>query len=208
MPVFLISARGLCGLGGGGIMPVVQTVTDVVEPARARPVSGSLQQRVDGGRNCRAGSRRVSVNICDLVDDLLINLPLALAALALLLPKMKKIPVFHRRRKVDCSAASCWTASAVVFMLVLTWGGNRYLWLSPVIVAMLGHPLRSPPPSSGTPATPKSQVPAVVTAGRHGRALRDGRRRLQRSARSSDRPCICRSIMRWSIISKKRSCLR
>jgi MFS family permease len=25
-----------------------------------------------------------------------------------------------------------------VFMLVLTWGGNRYLWLSPVIMAMIG----------------------------------------------------------------------
>ena len=29
-------------------------------------------------------------------------------------------------------------ASAVVFMLVLTWGGNRFLWLSPTILAMLG----------------------------------------------------------------------
>ncbi len=29
-------------------------------------------------------------------------------------------------------------ASAVVFMLVLTWGGNRYLWLSPLIMAMIG----------------------------------------------------------------------
>jgi MFS family permease len=26
----------------------------------------------------------------------------------------------------------------VVFMLVLTWGGNRYLWLSPTIMAMIG----------------------------------------------------------------------
>ncbi len=29
-------------------------------------------------------------------------------------------------------------ASAVVIMLVLTWGGNRYLWLSPTIIAMVG----------------------------------------------------------------------
>jgi len=29
-------------------------------------------------------------------------------------------------------------ASAVLFMLVLTWGGNRYLWLSPTIMAMVG----------------------------------------------------------------------
>src|SRR5258706_15748347 len=67
-----------------------------------------------------------------------INVPLGLASLALLLPKMGKIPVFHRRRKVDGLGGVLLMASAVVFMLVLTWGGNRYLWLSPVIMAMVG----------------------------------------------------------------------
>ena len=67
-----------------------------------------------------------------------INVPLSLGALALLLPKMGKIPVFHRRRKVDWLGGVLLMASAVVFMLVLTWGGNRYLWLSPVIMAMIG----------------------------------------------------------------------
>jgi MFS family permease len=70
-----------------------------------------------------------------------INLPLALAALAMLLPKMGKIPAFHRRRKVDWLGGILLMASAVVFMLVLTWGGNRYLWLSPVILAMIGASL-------------------------------------------------------------------
>jgi MFS family permease len=67
-----------------------------------------------------------------------INVPLGLASLALLLPKMGKIPVFHRKRKVDWLGGLLLMASAVVFMLVLTWGGNRYLWLSPVIIAMVG----------------------------------------------------------------------
>ncbi len=67
-----------------------------------------------------------------------INVPLALGALALLLPKMGKIPVFHRKRKVDWLGGVLLMASAVVFMLVLTWGGNRYLWLSPAILAMIG----------------------------------------------------------------------
>jgi len=58
--------------------------------------------------------------------------------LAMLLPKMGKIPVFHRRRKVDWLGGVLLMAAAVVFMLVLTWGGNRYLWLSPLIVAMVG----------------------------------------------------------------------
>src|SRR5437016_3783097 len=49
-----------------------------------------------------------------------------------------KIPVFHRRRKVDWLGGLLLMASAVVFMLVLTWGGNRYLWLSLTIMAMVG----------------------------------------------------------------------
>src|SRR5450631_3763569 len=67
-----------------------------------------------------------------------INVPLSLAALGMLLPKMGKIPVFHRRRKVDWVGGVLLMASAVIFMLVLTWGGNRYLWLSPAIMAMIG----------------------------------------------------------------------
>jgi MFS family permease len=67
-----------------------------------------------------------------------INVPLALAALALLLPKMGKIPVYHRTRKVDWLGGVLLMASAVVFMLVLTWGGNGFLWLSPTILAMVG----------------------------------------------------------------------
>jgi MFS family permease len=67
-----------------------------------------------------------------------INVPLGLGSLGLLLPKMGKIPVFHRRRKVDWLGGVLLMAAAVVFMLVLTWGGNRYLWLSPTIMAMVG----------------------------------------------------------------------
>src|SRR5450631_1420490 len=67
-----------------------------------------------------------------------INVPLGLASLAMLLPKMGKIPTFHRRRRVDWLGGVLLMASAVVVMLVLTWGGNRFLWLSPTIMAMVG----------------------------------------------------------------------
>ncbi len=138
MPV-LIVARGLQGLGGGGIMPVVQTViSDVVSP-RER---GQYQAYFSGvwvaagiGGPVLGG---VFAEHLHWSMIFWINLPLALAALALLLPKMGKIPVYHRRREVDWLGGVLLMASAVVFMLVLTWGGNRFLWLSPAIIAMLG----------------------------------------------------------------------
>jgi EmrB/QacA subfamily drug resistance transporter len=138
MPV-LILARGLQGLGGGGIMPVVQTViSDVVSPRERGQyqayfsgvwVAAGIGGPVLGG--VFAEHLHWSVIFW-------INLPLALGALALLLPNMAKIPVYHRRREVDWLGGVLLMASAVVFMLVLTWGGNRFLWLSPTILAMLG----------------------------------------------------------------------
>src|SRR5438067_2340918 len=138
MPV-LIVARGLQGLGGGGIMPVVQTViSDVVSP-RER---GRYQAYISGV--WMAAGLMGSVLGGAFAEHLhwsmifWINVPHAVGALFLLLPKMGKIPVFHRRCKVDWLGGVLLMASAVVVMLVLTWGGNRYLWLSPTIISMMG----------------------------------------------------------------------
>ena len=138
MPV-LILARGLQGLGGGGILPIVQTIiSDLVTP-RER---GQYQAYFSGvwvaagiGGPILGG---VFAEHLHWSMIFWINVPLGLGSLALLLPKMGKIPVFHRRRKVDWTGGLLLMASAVVFMLVLTWGGNRYLWLSPTIMAMIG----------------------------------------------------------------------
>ena len=135
----LILARGLQGIGGGGIVPFVQTmISDMVTP-RER---GQYQAYFSGvwivaGIN---GPVLGGIFAEHLHWSLIfwINVPLGLASLAMLLPKMAKIPVFHRRRKVDWLGGVLLMASAVVVMLVLTWGGNRYLWLSPTIMAMVG----------------------------------------------------------------------
>jgi EmrB/QacA subfamily drug resistance transporter len=141
MPV-LILARGLQGLGGGGILPIVQTViSDLVTPRERGQyqayfsgvwVAAGIGGPVIGG---------VFAEHLHWSMIFWINLPLGLASLALLLPRMGKIPVFHRKRKVDWLGGVLLMAGAVVFMLVLTWGGNRYLWLSPVILAMVGSSL-------------------------------------------------------------------
>jgi EmrB/QacA subfamily drug resistance transporter len=135
----LILARGLQGLGGGGILPIVQTIiSDLVTP-RER---GQYQAYFSGvwvaagiGGPILGG---VFAEHLHWSMIFWINLPLGFLSLAMLLPKMAKLPVFHRRRKVDWAGGVLLMASAVLFMLVLTWGGNRFLWLSPVIIAMVG----------------------------------------------------------------------
>ena len=157
MPV-LILARGLQGLGGGGIMPCVQTViSDVVSP-RER---GQYQAYFSGVWMAAGIGGPVLGGI--FAEHLhwsmifWINVPLGIASLAMLLPKMAKIPVFHRRRKIDWLGGVLLMASAIMFMLVLTWGGNRYLWLSPTIMAMVGRPWRWRWRLYGSPERPRSR---------------------------------------------------
>src|ERR1700756_1393711 len=176
LPV-LILARGLQGLGGGGIMPIVQTViSDVVTP-RER---GQYQAYFSGvwvaagiGGPILGG---VFAEHLHWSMIFWINVPLGLGSLALLLPKMGKIPVFHRRRKVDWLGGLLLMAGAVVFMLVLTWGGNRFLWLSPTIIAMVGaslalaipfvrHARRADEPFLPLPLLSGSVVPFAILAG-------------------------------------------
>ena len=66
-----------------------------------------------------------------------INVPLAVGALFLLLPKMgrSRVPSPPQGRRLG---GVLLMASAVVVMLVLSWGGNRYAWLSPAIMGMIG----------------------------------------------------------------------
>src|SRR3954452_11821821 len=138
MPV-LIAARGLQGLGGGGIMPIVQTViSDLVTPrerGQYQAYFSSVWMTAGIGGPILGG---VFAEHLHWSMIFWINVPLGLASLALLLPKMSKIPVFHRRRKIDWLGGVLLMGSAVVFMLVLTWGGNRYPWASPAIIAMMG----------------------------------------------------------------------
>src|SRR4051794_1209775 len=176
MPM-LIVARGLQGLGGGGILPIVQTViSDVVTPRERGQyqayfsgvwVAAGIGGPVIGG---------VFAEHLHWSMIFWINVPLGLASLAMLLPKMGKIPTFPRRRKGDWLRGGLLMASAVVFMLVLTWGGTHYAWLSPAIAAMIGaaaalalgfvwHARRSDEPFLPLPLMGGPVVPYAMAAG-------------------------------------------
>ncbi len=173
----LIVARGVQGIGGGGILPVVQTViSDVVTP-RER---GQYQAYFSGVWTAAgiAGPVLGGAFAEHLHWSMIfwINVPLGLVSLALLVPKMGRIPVFHRRRRVDWAGGLLLMTSAVVFMLVLTWGGNRFAWLSREIAAMLGvslvlaavfvrHARKATEPFLPLPLIGGSVVPYAIAAG-------------------------------------------
>lgn len=138
----LIVARGLQGLGGGGILPVVQTViSDIVSP-RER---GRYQAYFSGvWAAAGIGGPVVGGVFAEHLHWSMIfwiNVPLGLGALALLLPKMARIPVYHRRRKVDWSGGLLLMTSALALMLVLSWGGTQFPWASTTILALAGAAL-------------------------------------------------------------------
>jgi EmrB/QacA subfamily drug resistance transporter len=135
----LVFARFLQGLGGGGIIPVSQTIiADAISP-RER---GKYQAYFSGVWLAAGISGPL---LGGLITDYMhwsvifwINLPLTAIALAVLLPRMSRLPVNYRKRKVDWFGGVLLMASAVTILLVLTWGGVRYAWSSALILAMIG----------------------------------------------------------------------
>jgi EmrB/QacA subfamily drug resistance transporter len=133
----LVLARFLQGVGGGGIIPVVQTIiADAISPKER----GEYQAYFSSVWLAAGLSGPLLGGV---ITDYLhwswifwINLPLTAIALVVLLPRMHLLPVHHRRRKVDWLGGSLLMTSAVVIVLVLTWGGVRYAWSSPVILAL------------------------------------------------------------------------
>jgi EmrB/QacA subfamily drug resistance transporter len=133
----LILARFLQGIGGGGIIPVVQTI-----------IADAISPRERGAYQAYFSSVWLAAGVSGpllggIITEYLhwswifwINLPLTAIALVVLLPRMHRLPVHHRRRKVDWLGGTLLMASAIVILLVLTWGGVRYPWSSPLIFAM------------------------------------------------------------------------
>ncbi|HEX7791094.1 MAG TPA: MDR family MFS transporter [Afipia sp.] len=173
----LIFARALQGIGGGGILPLVQTViSDVVTPrerGQYQAYFSSVWVAAGIGGPILGGLFAEHLHWSVIFW---INLPLGALSLVLLLPRMGKIPVFHRKRKVDWLGGVLLMAAAVIVMLVLTWGGNRFAWASPAILAMLGsamvlaaafvwHALRTEEPFLPIPLLSGPVVPFAMTAG-------------------------------------------
>jgi len=136
--LMLIAARGLQGIGGGGLLPIAQTViADLLSP-RERPV-------VQGRTSIMFMSASILGPVLGgLLTDHLhwslifwINLPLGVMALVMTERALRRLPRNERRHRLDVIGAALMVGAALALMLALAWGGTHYPWTSWRIMVLL-----------------------------------------------------------------------
>jgi multidrug resistance protein len=135
----LVAARTLQGIGGGGILPLAQTViADILSP-RERPLfqsyssvmfmSSSILGPVLGGF------------LTDYVHWSLIfwiNVPLGAVALITTDRALRRLPRHEQPHRLDLIGAGLMLAAALALLLALNWGGTRYAWSSMPVLGLIG----------------------------------------------------------------------
>jgi EmrB/QacA subfamily drug resistance transporter len=136
--ITLILARGLQGVGGGGILPLAQTILGDAAAPRER-----------GRYQAYMGSVWVSAGLAGpVLGGMLaehfhwsiifwVNVPVGLVAALVTHKTLARLPRHERKHKLDLLGACLMTAATIPLLLALTWGGARYPWLSPPIAALL-----------------------------------------------------------------------
>src|SRR5215216_2082462 len=134
----LVLGRGLQGLGGGGILPIAQSIlADVIAP-RAR----GRWQAYMGSVWVSAGA--LGPVLGGVLSEYLhwslvfwVNLPLGVAAALMTHRRLRGLPRHDRPHRIDLLGAALMMAAAIPLLLALTWGGGRYAWASPMIVGLI-----------------------------------------------------------------------
>jgi EmrB/QacA subfamily drug resistance transporter len=133
----LIFARGLQGIGGGGLLPIAQTIiADLLSP-QERPV-------VQGRTSIMFMSASILGPVLGgfFTDQLhwslifWINLPLGAVALVMSERALRQLPRNERPHQLDIIGAILMVAAGLSLMLALAWGGTHYAWRSPLILGL------------------------------------------------------------------------
>jgi EmrB/QacA subfamily drug resistance transporter len=134
----LIAARALQGFGGGGILPLAQTViADLLSP-RERPVIQSYSSAMFLAA-CFLGPV-LGGTLTDYLHWSLIfwiNLPLGLVALWLTDRALRRLPRNDRPHRLDMVGAMLMVLASVALLLALNRGGGRYDFISVQVLGLV-----------------------------------------------------------------------
>ncbi|WZH94957.1 MDR family MFS transporter [Micromonospora sp. FIMYZ51] len=136
--VQLIAFRAVQGLGAGGLMVGVMAIIGDLVPPRER---GRYQGMI-------AGIMAIAMVAGPLVGGFItdhlswrwafyVNLPLGGVALVLLIATMH-LPRYRTEHRIDWLGAGLLSVGITAIVLITTWGGNEYAWLSPQILGLIG----------------------------------------------------------------------
>jgi MFS family permease len=133
----LIGGRALQGLGGGGLMPLVQTIIGDVASPRDRPryqayTSSTFILSTIGGP-LLGGFIAQHFHWSWIFW---VNLPICAVAFLLAYNVLRGLPRNERPHKVDVLGAIVMLGAAMPLMLALSWGGRRYAWASPEMLGL------------------------------------------------------------------------
>lgn len=133
---WLIAARALQGVGGGGLAAAAFTIIADIFPPRERGKWTGLIGAVFGL------SSVIGPTLGGYLTDNLswrwvfyVNLPVGAVALAIAffaLPNIKR----DRAGRIDWIGSLTMAAAVIPFLLALIWGGSKYAWSSPTILGL------------------------------------------------------------------------
>ncbi|GAA0444830.1 MDR family MFS transporter [Streptomyces olivaceiscleroticus] len=132
----LIAFRAVQGLGAGGLMVGVMAIIGDLIPPRER---GKYQGMMAGVMAvAMIGGPLVGGTITDHLGwrwSFYINLPLGAIALAMITAVLH-LPKKRARARIDYVGAALLTVGITALVLITTWGGTEYDWLSAQIVGL------------------------------------------------------------------------
>jgi len=133
----LVIGRGLQGFGGGGLIPLAQTIiADLLSP-RERPMAQSYTSVM-----FMMASILGPVLGGVLTDHLhwsfifWINLPLGGIAMAMTARALRSLPRHDRPHRLDVFGVSLMIGAAIAMLLALDWGGTHYPWMAWQILSL------------------------------------------------------------------------
>lgn len=137
--IVLALARGMQGLGGGGLISLAQTIIGDIMSPRERARYQMYIAAVFAASSL-AGPLLGGFFAQHLHWSLIfwINLPIGTAAFLMTNNKLRLLPRHERPHRLDYLGAVLLVIATVTLLLGLSWGGVRYAWTSTTILSLLG----------------------------------------------------------------------